>query len=515
MFQCCSDSGYRYVRDFLIGLLAAFLIVPGVATAEAWTAARNSVLTGAVALSVQNSASNCINVLDYNAKGDNSTDDLAAFNAATASAVSLGRAICIPRGSYVLGGAWNLTFPVDILMDDSASLRFTNASSCGIVMDLRGASVNFGLNTVRLGGLYSPSTTSAFSFPGYPSSWSAADRATCDAFSLQGGSRIDIYVKYMVGWNAGVRLTATFDGTNGARAPQNINVQVNTADIMTYGLYLDSGPSQAGTLAAINAEFNTIFARFPIYFNSPNNLLGQANIRVTGQAFTNEAGGSCIYSNGNLVETTAVDIHWCYAGYSPTDSPTGTSSTLSLPYLAGSASSNGQATDGNATVGYFAGFNNRISVGLAIDQAGAPGGALPGPNIVTRIRDAGTNNQISVPFYTQTQGAPTVLSSIQGEANYGGGVGAASVSKRTLVSIPVPSLAAGASANFYAYSTFISRNLKKPIAIIPADNGISSSGLQFVAAHNTTINREIVVQVLNKTSSSVPGATYTFWLITE
>lgn len=491
------------------------LIFPGVATAQAWTAARNPVLAGAVARSVQNGASDCINVLDYNAKGDNSTDDLVAFNAATASAVSLGRAICIPRGSYVLGGAWNITFPVDILMDDSASLRFTSASSCGIVMDLRGASVNFGLNTVRLGGLYSPSTTSAFSFPGYPSSWSAANRSTCDAFSLQGGSRIDIYVKYMAGWNAGVRLTATLDGINGARAPQNINVQVNTADIMTYGLYLDSGPSQAGTLAAINVEFNTIFAKFPIYFNAINNLLGQANIRVTGQAFTNEAGGACIYSNGNLVETTAVDIHWCYAGYSLIDSPTGTSSTLSLPYLAGSASSNGQMTDGNATVGYFAGFNNRISVGLAVDQAGAPGGALPGAGVVTRIRDAGTNNQIAVPFYAQTQGAPVALSTTQGEANYGGGVGTASVSKRTLVSIPVPSLAVGASASFYAYSTLISRNLKKPIAILSADNGISSSGLQFSAVHNTSVNREIAIQVLNKSGSPVSGSTYTAWLVVD
>lgn len=450
---------------------------------------------------------------DFGAVCDNATNDYAAVQAAVGAAQTQGKKLFFPRCSYVLGSQVVITSPIDVEMDDSANLRFTNAASCGIDIDLRAASSNYGLNTLKLGGLYAPSVNSTFNYPGYPSSWNLSGRSTCDAVSLRGGSRLDIEIKYILGFNAGVRLSGSYDVTNGARAPVNINVKINTADILTYGVVLDGGPANAETMAALDVEFNTVFAKFPVYFKTNTKTFGQASVRVTGQAFTNEAGGACVYGEGALLSTTSVDIRWCYAGYSAFDSPIGTSTSLTLPYLAGDATSNGSTTDGNATLGYFNGFNNHIRVGAAIDQVSGPGGFLPGAGRVVRVRDAGVNNEVEVANYGRSQGSPITLSSTQGEANFNGGVGGAATSRKTLISFAVPTLANGASAVFYAYSSLLSDGMQKPLLVLPSDTGLPSSGLTVTTVDNSgAVNREAIITVTNRTGSTVTGTTYTAWL---
>lgn len=51
-------------------------------------------------------------VMDYGAKGDGSTNDLAAFQAADAAALAAGRVLLIPEGVYALGGNLSLASPV-------------------------------------------------------------------------------------------------------------------------------------------------------------------------------------------------------------------------------------------------------------------------------------------------------------------------------------------------------------------------------------------------------------------
>jgi hypothetical protein len=120
--------------------------------------------------------------------------------------------------------------------------------------------------------------------------------------TLKGGSRIDLAIKYVMGFRAGVSIEATQDAKNGARAPNNINLQINTADILEYGVRIDGGPHTAGTLAAINVEINTVFARYPVYFDTTRNTVGQVHINVTGQAFTNETNGACVYGDGDKLQ---------------------------------------------------------------------------------------------------------------------------------------------------------------------------------------------------------------------
>lgn len=452
----------------------------------------------------------------YNAVGDNSTDCIAAFNAATADAIAGSKRLVIPRGSYVLSEIWSVTSPIDIISDPSTNLRWTNEASAGLDLDFRAAGSNFGLNTVKLGGLYAPSVLPNFNFPGYPAAWDAADRSERDAITLRGGSRINIETQYIMGWNAEFRPMGTYDGTHGARAPLNVNFRNNTGDINTYGVYFDGGPANAASMGAIHCEWNTCFAKFPVYYDTALHEVSQCNAKITGQSFVNEAGGATVFAKGSGVKTCSVDIHWCYAGYSGYDSPTGTPATLTLPLVAGDVPSNGLTTDGNASVGYFAGSNNTIRVGLALDQSAYPGGAVPAGGVVTRVRDVGANNRITVGLYEQSQAAAVALSTTQGETNYGGGVGEASISRVTLVSITVPTLENFSAATFYFYNSLLSDGLARPIRIVPFTSDMANSGLHFLAKDNAAmINREGIIEVTNLTGGSVTGATYFAWVVLD
>lgn len=472
--------------------------------------------TGAVGRTITDRLSEFVSVVDFGAVGDNATDDLVAFNAATAYCISASKKLIIPRRSYVLSAAWTITAPIDIVMDPSANLRFTGTVSAGVVFDFRAASANFGLNAVRLGGLYSPAINSSFSFPGYPSAWSSSQRSAFDAVTLMGGSRITIEVQYSVGWNAAFRPSATYDATNGARAPLNIGYRCNTADLNTYGVYFDAGPANAASLGAIDVEFNTCFAKYPIYYYAATHSISQCHARITGQSFVNEVGGAIVFGAGANINTCVIDVAWAYAGYSAYDSPTGTSTTFSAPFVAGTLASNTNTTDGNSTIGYFGGSNNRIRVGLAIDQYTSPGGALPANGVVTRVRDVGTNNSIVVGFYEQSQGAALALSTTQGETNFNGGAGGASIARRTLVAITVPTMANVTETSFYFYNCLLSAGQTKPIRIVPVDSSIGNSKMNFLALDNSAnVNRECIVQVTNLTGASVTGATYYAWLVVD
>ena len=46
-----------------------------------------------------------VNVLNYGAKGDGSTDDLSAFNDAITAAYAAGSKVFVPAGTYILSAA--------------------------------------------------------------------------------------------------------------------------------------------------------------------------------------------------------------------------------------------------------------------------------------------------------------------------------------------------------------------------------------------------------------------------
>jgi hypothetical protein len=444
---------------------------------------------------------------DFGAVCDNESDDGGALQAAVDYASKNHVKLQIPRCNYAIGRQIVISQPVDITADPSSNLRFTNPSSCGLILDLRSEAANFGLNSVQIGGIYAPATDRAFAFPGYPKAWNTADRSSCDGVTLRGGSRIDLTVKYILGFRAGVSIEATHDTENGPRAPTNVNLKINTADILEYGVRLDGGPAQAGLLAAINVEMNTVFARYPVYFDTTSNAIGQVSVRVTGQAFTNELGGACVYGNGEKLSTSTIDLAWCYAGFSPLDSPQGTPRYLQLPYLAGSGSSNGLRNDGKASAGYWISNNNRISIGVASDQASLPGGFAAGNETVARVRDA-ARNELNFPFAASSQTA-VMLSTQAGEARFAKGIGG--LSHTIPARLNVPSLHPGESATFYAYSSILSPAGRRAVRATSLD--AAPSGLEISAFDDAAVtNRQIRIVVHNPTANTISSWSGDIWL---
>lgn len=462
----------------------------------------------------------------FGAKADNSTNDSTAFSNMISYCETKSVTCDIPNygigSTYALGSKITNTIPINITSDSSAIMRFTNSANAGFVIDYRSAGISGtgGLNTIRLPGLYSPATVYSSGnviYPNYPSSWNPASRVG-DGVTLLGGSRYNVNVNYLLGWNNAVLVKGTYDAGIGGRSPKNVNVSINTIDLSVAGVAIDSGPSSSEQVEGVSINANTIFAKYPVKFvtDGGSSLPILATVSAV-EAFTNEANGACFYQTGTLSRSSDININGCYAGYSSYDSPPGTSTSLTLPYVAGNQSSNGLTTDGNATLGYYGGKYTNIQIGNFDPTSSTRGTALPAAGNVTRIRDVGERNNIQVKYLTNPPLVASTMSTTQGEANFAGGVGSAAYSKRVYLTATVSSLAAGASQNFYFYHTMFSASDVKPLTVMPMSQfgnpSFITNGLSVSATDNSvSVNRQGIVTFKNNTGSTIAGATYLFWV---
>lgn len=462
----------------------------------------------------------------FGAKADNSTNDATAFSNMISYCETKSVTCDIPNygigSTYALGSKITNTVPINITSDSSAIMRFTNSGNAGFVIDYRNAGISGtgGTNTINLPGLYSPATTYTNGnvvYPNYPSSWNPASRVG-DGVTLLGGSRYNVSVNYLLGWNNAVLVKGTYDASIGGRSPKNVNIYVNTMDLNVSGVAIESGPSGSEQVEGIYVNVNTNFAKYPVRFGTDGGSSSPilAVVSVV-EAFTNEANGACFYQTGTLSRSSDITISSCYAGYSSYDSPPGTSTTLTLPYVAGNQSSNGLTTDGNATLGYYGGKYTNILIGNFDPTLSSRGTALPAAGNVTRIRDVGERNNIQVKYFTNPPLVASVMSTTQGEANFAGGVGSAAYSKRVYLQATVSSLAAGASQSFYFYHTMFSASDVKPVTVIPMSQfgnpSFITNGLSVSATDNSvSVNRQGIVTFKNNTGNTIAGATYLFWV---
>lgn len=471
--------------------------------------------TGGVTETVEAKLAQTVSVKDFGAVGDGVTDDTQAFQNAINSVQTTKSKLYIPYGNYIFGSQLVFTIPVDVESDAGTSMRWTNTSSSGILLDFRSVGGAGGVK-MKFPGLYSPGVDSDLQYPGYPASWSTADRSG-NGIVVKAGSRISIDVQYLLGWDNAIVLQATYDGTYGAQAPLNYDVTVNTIDICGGGIVFDTGPANAFTLAANVVVANTVFAKYPVRFitsNGSTTAMYANTVKITGQAFTNEVDGAIFYQTGTYSNANTVDVAWGWAGFSGYDSPVGTPVTFSSPYVAGDQPLNGITADGNTNLGYFGGDYNDINVGSSAYSYAGYGSAFSSAGISLRVKDAGQNNKILTRYLSQPAQVAFEIVQTQGEANYNGGVGGAGLAKRTLVFADVPTLAPGASADFWFYHSLLSGgNSLKFIQVEPIDADLTLSGLTYAAMDNSgTNNREVKVTFKNNTSSSIAGRDYTFWL---
>lgn len=160
-----------------------------------------------------------------------------------------------------------------------------------------------------------------------------------------------------------------------------------------------------------------------------------------------------------------------------------------------------------------------LNLALTMDEMSAVGGLpldadLPASGRTIRIRDAGNRNRVKVNYARQDIGSPVACSSALGEANFGGGVGAASLSAVQAIEIAVPTLSPGAIAAFYFYSQLLSGGSKKPIRLVPYSAGFEFAGLRAgIEDQSASVNRQAEIVIWNPTSGSISGGTYYFFAI--
>ncbi|MBL0059665.1 MAG: hypothetical protein IPP35_11310 [Elusimicrobia bacterium] len=444
----------------------------------------------------------------WGAHADNHSDDAPYFQAGMAWCGAKGLPFKITAGQYVLGSRITVVGPIQIASDESALIRFTDPNSCGFLFD-NSAGVEQ-LASLQFPSLLSPAVNSSFSIPGYgPTTYTYdLNSRTGQAIELRGNcNRLAVRLFYAAGWESGIKINAT----NTVMA--NLDISANTLDFCKFGVWLTG--TAGGVISGVSFIANTLWAQFPFYLDSTNILVNQSKFEVTGGAYVNEEFGAGVYgaATNNQVDTCKFIIRWLYAGHA-VDSTVGVPATLQVPYLAGAGTSNGQLTDGNATVGYWTGTFCEFDIGAVLGVPGGRGGQLPVAGDVIRVRDAGGYNTVRIAHADNVAAVPIPVSAVVGESNYNGGVGAAPFSKAVLCSAAIGALPPGTSAVFYMYHQCLSSANDKPIGVTDIGNGLNAQGILAAARwQGSANNRQIAITFTNpSTVKTTAAATYFFWV---
>ncbi len=293
----------------------------------------------------------------------------------------------------------------------------------------------------------------------------------------------DFKVQQITGWGTGARMTGSAVPTD------NNHFELGTIDLCRQGLLIEN-PSGSG-IAVGQSRFDTlnIFALYPIYVRAAAGTPGvfECEINAPGMGVA-ESGGSCIFFEGpgNISDVRIKGK--ALNRYASNDSPASTPVNM-----------RGRLISGN-TGGTFAYANGtRNSFDLHVDDV-LPSASDP---IAIQVRGPGSRASIQTPrMRTDNPFASIALSQTQGEANYNGGVGGASIHELTRVSCTLASLAAGAVATFYFYHQRLNPDNIEALQVIQNDN--PGNGLQVFTSNNgPTVPREAKILIYNPTAGAL------------
>lgn len=249
-----------------------------------------------------------INVRDYGAVGDDSTDDSTAFQNAINAAVAAQTRLHIPEGAYYFASRLTFANTVDVTSDKTASMRWDGiAANVGILLDFEAAGDT--LADMEFPMLFGPVYTAgaAGGLPGYSTGTQNPANRIGTAIECRGGNRINVYAHIMNGFENGYYVKST-----ASSSCDNYNLEVNTSDFCEKWLHLDSDSGRG--IATMTARANTVWAKFPIYFSTTSNYVNGANIEITGVTYVNEDGGCGIYSEGTNLRSSTIRINQLQAG---------------------------------------------------------------------------------------------------------------------------------------------------------------------------------------------------------
>lgn len=211
------------------------LVAQAAATVAGALIAQTSISTpAATVLSARFKGSPWFDVKAYGATGDGTTDDLAAFNSATAACDAAGGGtIYVPKGSYRLSNEWEIDVSAVHVELDAQAVVFTNApTSSGHTIGFIGGGAGLGTATtprnswasIRGGTVYNTGNTTADNGIGFV----RYDNAVCEGVRITTVGRKAITAQYGVG---SVRIVNNVIGTTGMGGI-TLEVEVDDAHIV-------------------------------------------------------------------------------------------------------------------------------------------------------------------------------------------------------------------------------------------------------------------------------------------
>jgi len=425
------------------------------------------------------------------------TDVSAGFQRAITATQTGKNKLHIPNDYYYLGSTiLTVTSPIDVSCDDAARMRWSGATG-GWLFDLTSSGGTY-WSKVDIPALYGPAVASNFVVPGYPGS---QDESTFvgTGVHIKNAYGIIMSIQHMLGWEKFLLFEgdATFCG--------NHTVNFGVMDMAIDAIHFLT--KNSGSIDDIKVIGNTTGGRCLTLYECQSGFITGTNVNVN-TSFCNSPGDpgngdpeGAVYGLGTNIYNNAVTLGRHYAGYQ-SDGPLGVPTTFKGIYIGGDQTRSGET-------GWFGGDNNIFTIGNTYrypDSSVPLGGGPPVAGDPIRVKMSGGYNKfIMQPDYFNE--SPKVLSATQGESHYNGGVGGASMTKYTLISVTVTSLSAGATKDFYFYHQGLT-----PAIIRNIDIGGDYWG--YALDHSNYVPREVIFTFVNHTAGAVTG-TYPFWIKVE
>jgi hypothetical protein len=393
------------------------------------------------------------------------------------------RIALIPEVNAKLGSQITSHASVRVMSASSGILNWTSTSSCGwLVTGLGGTGLGIQPADCRveLPQLVGPNDISGYT------GVAATNTYNVSTYLGAGLTVSDTFwgsfkVQRLVGWQNAVMVTSSTGNCD------NNDFDIGTIDICDQGLYIYSPVGASAPIGQSRFKFKNIFARTPLYISAESGSPGIFECNIDAIQYESPTGnGTCIYMAGTGINNMIIKGR-ATNSYFSNDSPNTVPTNFRGPLIGGDQTVLSQG-------GYATGINNYFE--LYLDEwepaAGNEYGIL--------IEGQGCRATVVSPPSVSNTFLSTTVSTTQGEANYNGGIGGASVHNLIRVVANV-SLTAGSSQKFYFYHQQLNPSNELPIQVVEVDNYYP---LTFFAYNNgSTVLREGWLTVYNYSASTV------------
>lgn len=405
-------------------------------------------------------------------------DVWSAFDACRAWCQANKYSMYIPPISAKLSKNITSAANLSVFSDSRATLTWTSTTDCGWTVDGIGLGGEAGYARIELPRLVGPNNTSGYATRSFDMSAYVGK-----GLVLKDSIWCNITAQYFIGWGTAFEMQATTTPTD------NHSIDLGTIDLCTTGISINSASSTTAAIGQSKITTRNVYAYTPYSFIGNGGGTFQIQIDSTS-AVVNQSGGVIFFFGGTVHSNHSIRVGTIQNRYLP-DSPTTTPTTY-----------RGRIVGGDQTVlsetGWAAPLRTYIEVSFD-DLVYAAGDAIS-----CKLSGSGSRLVIKAPVYNSQ--AAIALSGTQGEVNYNGGLGGASIHRWTSASVSLSGLAAGATRNFYFYHQRLNPIEFNPITCGRAPGATATTDINVeVLNNNFSVKREAIIQVINRTAAALTG----------